>query len=62
MEGCELDGVQNLEPCQDTPVIASFPHFYLGDPSFLDYVDGLKPDKVKHETFVDIEPVSIIGR
>lgn len=57
-DGCSLNGVQNLEPCQNAPVIVSFPHFYLADQVLRDYVaEGLNPKKGNHETFVEIEPV-----
>ncbi|XP_077292751.1 sensory neuron membrane protein 2-like [Arctopsyche grandis] len=56
-DGCSLNGVQNLEPCQNAPVIVSFPHFYLADQILRDYVaEGLNPKKEEHETFVEIEP------
>lgn len=36
----------------------SYPHFYNSDPYYLSAVDGLKPNKEKHEFFFIIEPVS----
>lgn len=37
----------------------SFPHFYLGDDSFLTAVEGISPpDKDKHTFFIDVHPVS----
>jgi hypothetical protein len=60
VDGCNLDGVQNLETCQMAPVIASFPHFYLADPVFRDYIqDSITPNKEKHQTYVEIDPVII---
>jgi hypothetical protein len=41
------------------PFVASTPHFYLGDP-LLYQVFNLVPNKEKHATFIDIEPVCII--
>ena len=41
----------------DPPVFMSAPHFYQGDPSLLDAVNGLNPIKAKHATFVSVEPV-----
>lgn len=35
----------------------SFPHFFNADPILLDQVEGLKPDKDKHEFFMAFEPV-----
>ena len=42
----------------DPPVVLSPPHFYQSDKSLLEAVHGLNPEKSKHETYVDIEPVS----
>ena len=39
------------------PVFISLPHFYLGDPSLLHGVVGLKPNKEKHEFSFDVEPI-----
>lgn len=36
------------------PILASFPHFYLGNESLWKNFDGLKPEKEKHETYADI--------
>ena len=41
----------------DPPVFMSAPHFYQGDPSLLDAINGLNPIKAKHATFVSVEPV-----
>lgn len=43
---------------EDFPIAVSLPHFYKGDPSLLNEVEGLKPDKEKHETFMVYQPVS----
>lgn len=41
----------------EIPVAVSFPHFYGGDPSLLDNVNGLSPNQEKHESVVAIQPV-----
>lgn len=41
----------------DIPVAVSFPHFYGGDPSLVENVNGISPDKEKHESIVAIQPV-----
>ncbi|XP_046980078.1 scavenger receptor class B member 1 [Schistocerca americana] len=54
---CPPRGLQNISPCQySAPVYLSFPHFYKADPSLLEAVVGLKPEKDKHETFFKIQP------
>ena len=61
---CFKSGVFNLEPCKATPelphgapIALSYPHFYQADPSYLDAVEGLAPNKSLHQFYVDIEPV-----
>ena len=39
------------------PVVASFPHFYLGDPKYADAIIGLSPKREHHQTFLDLNPV-----
>merc|ERR1712123_47745 len=60
---CFKSGVFNMEPCKRTqelplgaPIALSYPHFYEADQSFLDAVDGLKPDKEEHQFYVDVVP------
>lgn len=43
----------------DAPLYVSFPHFLNADPSLINAVDGLSPEKDKHESFVKINSVSI---
>jgi len=60
---CLKSGVFNLEPCKASPelprgapIALSYPHFYQADPSYLNAVSGLAPDKSRHQFYVDIEP------
>ena len=54
----------SMEPCKiapgdvgvGAPVALSMPHFYQADPSLLDTVVGLKPQKEKHEFYMDVVP------
>lgn len=43
----------------DIPAAVSLPHFLNADPSLLEEVDGLHPDKEKHETYVILQQVSV---
>lgn len=44
----------------DSPIMLSFPHFYLADDSLRTAVDGISPpEKEKHQLFIDVQPVSI---
>ena len=43
----------------EAPVFGSKPHFLDCDPSLFSAIEGVSPaDREKHDTFVDIEPVS----
>lgn len=60
---CLKSGVLNMGPCKKmpglptgAPIALSYPHFYEADQSFLDAVEGLSPDKEKHQFYVDISP------
>lgn len=51
-------GVMNISTCNfDYPMFMSFPHFYGADDSYLEAVDGLAPDKEKHQAYFTLEPV-----
>lgn len=50
-------GVLNISSCRfGTPVFMSFPHFYGADEYYLNQVDGLNPDKSKHQLYMTMEP------
>lgn len=52
-----LSGVQNVSDCRfGAPVTVSFPHFYLADPSYVNAVEGLSPNRSQHEFSLAIEP------
>jgi len=40
------------------PIVVSWPHFYDGDQMYVNQSVGLNPDRVRHETFLSLEPVS----
>jgi scavenger receptor class B protein 1 len=55
---CVPSGLFNVSSCRyGTPVFMSFPHFYHADPFYLQQVDGLAPQKEKHQFFMSFEPV-----
>ncbi|KAL0280750.1 UNVERIFIED_CONTAM: hypothetical protein PYX00_001958 [Menopon gallinae] len=54
--GCMKSGLLDLSSCQGAPVVLSFPHFLMADPSYQEMVSGLEPDPAKHGIFVDLEP------
>lgn len=60
---CFKSGVLNMGPCKRSsalplgpPMALSFPHFYLADPSYREALEGMQPDKEKHQFYADIEP------
>ena len=60
--GCAPDGMFNVSRCQGgAPMLLSWPHFYRADPDLLGQVEGLQPDKEKHEFAIDILPQLGVG-
>ncbi|KAB0799891.1 hypothetical protein PPYR_07771 [Photinus pyralis] len=52
-------GARSISVCRfGSPAYMSYPHFYLADPSYLQKVTGLKPNKTEHESHLTIEPVT----
>lgn len=50
-------GVFDLSPCQqNAPIYLSFPHFLDADNYYLQQLNGLKPNRSQHESYIDIEP------
>ena len=41
----------------DLPLFASKPHFLDGDPFYLRDVEGLHPNRSRHDSYIDVEPV-----
>jgi len=56
-EGC-IDGLLFLSGCQGAPVIMSTPHFLDSDPDLVDAIDGINPDREKHVTYLNLEPMT----
>uniref|UniRef100_A0A1B6DBG4 Uncharacterized protein n=1 Tax=Clastoptera arizonana TaxID=38151 RepID=A0A1B6DBG4_9HEMI len=56
---CVPSGLLNVSACRfGAPVFVSFPHFYFADPQLLDDVEGMHPDKEKHQFYFTLEPVT----
>lgn len=58
---CYPSGILDIGVCLPPspiaiPLFISAPHFYLGDPSLLEAVGGLSPNKQEHGTFLNVEP------
>ncbi|KAK9874689.1 hypothetical protein WA026_005509 [Henosepilachna vigintioctopunctata] len=51
------NGLRNLTLCQyHAPAFISLPHFYLGDASLREAIDGMHPDPDKHKMYFLLEP------
>uniref|UniRef100_W8B820 Protein croquemort n=2 Tax=Ceratitis capitata TaxID=7213 RepID=W8B820_CERCA len=56
---CVPSGLINISSCWfGSPMFLSYPHFHDADPTYLSQVDGLKPEKDKHELYLVLEPKS----
>ncbi|TXT67618.1 MAG: hypothetical protein BAJALOKI1v1_40021 [Promethearchaeota archaeon] len=53
-----LINAQPIERFKGAPVLVSKPHFLDADPSVITSVEGVNPDRMMHETFIDVEPIS----
>lgn len=50
-------GVMNISVCNyGQPMFISYPHFYLADSSYLEAIEGLKPNKENHQSYMTLEP------
>ncbi|XP_011870818.1 PREDICTED: scavenger receptor class B member 1-like isoform X2 [Vollenhovia emeryi] len=58
MKTCLKKGLSDLSPCYyNIPAAVSLPHFLDADPSLLEDVEGLEPDREKHESYVILQPL-----
>uniref|UniRef100_A0A3P8UKS2 Lysosome membrane protein 2-like n=1 Tax=Cynoglossus semilaevis TaxID=244447 RepID=A0A3P8UKS2_CYNSE len=56
---CLGTGLLKVSPCRKgAPVVASFPHFYLGEDKFAEAIDGMSPQREHHQTFLDLNPTT----
>lgn len=59
LEDCPHAGMLPLESCTKAPIWMSAPYFLDGDMRYV-VESGLEyPQREKHETFIDVEPVCI---
>ncbi|XP_076618652.1 epithelial membrane protein isoform X1 [Colletes latitarsis] len=56
---CAPEGTFNASLCQyESPVLISFPHFYLADPALREAVSGISaPIEEKHQFYIDVQPM-----
>ncbi|EFA05670.1 scavenger receptor class B member 1 isoform X1 [Tribolium castaneum] len=56
---CAPSGFFNVSLCQyDSPILLSFPHFYLANDSYRTALDGITPpEPEKHKFYIDVQPV-----
>nr|UQE86052.1 sensory neuron membrane protein [Tropidothorax elegans] len=55
---CLKKGAFDISKCIGAPIVLTLPHFYEADEYYLNQVDGLTPDKEKHQIFLNFEPIS----
>ena len=57
---CHLDGIIDISGCHSgVPIALSKPHFFKGSPLLRSHFKGLEPNREKHESYFDIDPVSV---
>lgn len=59
-ETCLKKGVMDLTKCIGAPLVASLPHFFQADQSYIEGVKGLNPNFEDHAVYIYFEPVSHI--
>ncbi|XP_053206747.1 lysosome membrane protein 2-like isoform X2 [Panonychus citri] len=53
---CSLDGVLDISRCNNgVPLVISLPHFLYSDPLLIQAAEGISPDAIKHQSYLDIE-------
>ncbi|XP_019745645.1 lysosome membrane protein 2-like [Hippocampus comes] len=56
---CLGTGLLKVSPCRKgAPVVASFPHFYLGDSKYVAAIEGMSPERIHHQTYLDLNPTT----
>lgn len=58
-EKCLPTGLLDISECYyGFPIALSYPHFLETDPNVADSVDGMSPNRSRHETYFYVQPVS----
>ncbi|XP_067114295.1 lysosome membrane protein 2c [Osmerus mordax] len=56
---CLSSGLLNVSVCkQGAPIIMSSPHFYQADEKYINGVFGMYPNKERHQTTIDVNPLT----
>ncbi|XP_033978750.1 lysosome membrane protein 2-like isoform X2 [Trematomus bernacchii] len=56
---CLGTGLLKVSPCRKgAPVVASFPHFYLGEEKYVAAIEGMSPKREHHQTYLDLNPTT----
>lgn len=56
---CVPYGAVNVSECRyGTPAFVTLPHFYGADPYYTNSIEGLRPDKNKHQFYISLEPTT----
>ncbi|XP_015786542.1 lysosome membrane protein 2 [Tetranychus urticae] len=56
---CSLDGVLDISKCHNgVPLVLSLPHFLYSDPLLIHSSKGINPDVSKHQSYLDVEPLT----
>ncbi|XP_011307500.1 scavenger receptor class B member 1-like [Fopius arisanus] len=54
---CPPKGIFNVSACAfDTPMLASFPHFFGGEESLFSNIEGLNPKAELHQSHLEVHP------
>lgn len=55
---CSVENMFDLGACHSgSPLVVTFPHFLDTEPYLGELINGMSPDREKHESFVLLEPV-----
>ncbi|XP_032895706.1 platelet glycoprotein 4 isoform X1 [Amblyraja radiata] len=58
-ENCTFGGILGISACKEgKPIYISLPHFLYASDEIVNSINGMRPNKEEHETFLDVEPVT----